>query len=267
VFDFVIDFWSMDALFDSLPTTDSPPPGQKHHASMISVKQLYHLVNPGGYLITCQQSDSPVSPELKSPQLWVGGHHPTLLLFSPAVQFLGLKKRSVCCNTRAALYWGASGVDTSEQAVAHLSRERDLLEEVTVTQMVQRGGNYRKYGPQGVLIVKEDSPASASVLRMTSAGRDKAIRALQEHGFCIVRDVFPSEVCFSSWRATLIHEQTVRKWGDASLRDLEVASERLRSRKGLKGFGGCLTLLSLSQGSISRILWRDKSSTTSTSCP
>jgi hypothetical protein len=195
VFDFVIDFNAID----SFATDD-----QK---LTVSVKQLYHIVNPGGYLITCQQTDDPASLELKSPHLWVGQLHLTPLISFPAVEFLGLKRRSVCCNTRAALYWGASGADTSEQAIAQLSRERDILEEVTVTQMVRRGGNYRRYGSHEAPVLKEDS--RAPVLRMTSAGRDKAMRALQEHGFCIVRDVFPSQVCLPCWRVSMTNRRFV----------------------------------------------------------
>lgn len=180
---------------DSLSTDDA-------HTS-VSVKQLYHLVNPGGYLITCQRNDDSGILELKSSHLWVEGHHRTPLISAPTVEFLGLKKRSVCCNTRAALYWGASGIDTSAETVAQLTRERNLLEEVTITQMVQRGGTYRKYGARGDPKAKEDLPISSSVLRMTNAGRDKAMRALQEHGFCIIRDLFPVEVCFFFWSERL----------------------------------------------------------------
>jgi hypothetical protein len=153
------------------------------------VGPLSHLVNPGGYFLTCEGSTS--TSLLASPILWVGAPHSSPLLSFPLLRFLARKKRAICCNTKAALYWGSSGTDESELATSQLDRERELLEEITVPQMVQCSADYRKYGPSSVPV----SDATGDIfLRMTSAAREKAIFALCTHGVCVVRNLFPAEV-------------------------------------------------------------------------
>lgn len=153
----------------------------------VSIEEVSHLVTPGGHYLYFDRSDSEEFPILTSSHLWVGDAQASSL---SSGRFYGLKKRSICCNTRAALYWGASGVDTCEKARKQLLHERELLEDITVTQPVQRSANYIKYGSnKGAIKVTEDP-----LLRISNSGRDKAMNALKKHGFCIIRGVFPTEV-------------------------------------------------------------------------
>eukprot|EP00604_Paraphysomonas_vestita_P003924 CAMPEP_0174823316 /NCGR_PEP_ID=MMETSP1107-20130205/23421_1 /TAXON_ID=36770 /ORGANISM="Paraphysomonas vestita, Strain GFlagA" /LENGTH=214 /DNA_ID=CAMNT_0016045403 /DNA_START=251 /DNA_END=892 /DNA_ORIENTATION=+ len=54
---------------------------------------------------------------------------------------------------------------------------------------------------------------------MTPAARDKAIQALENHGVCIIKNFFPSHI--------------IKQWGDAALKDLDLASEQLKTTKGI----------------------------------
>jgi hypothetical protein len=180
-FDFVIDLFAIETVLDSpLSGVETAPVGQ-----------LSHLVNPGGYFLTCEGT-SPSTTLLASPALWVGTPYSSPLVSFPSLRFFAVKKRAICCNTRAAPYWGASGADVGEEATSQLAHERDLLEEITVPQMVQSGADYRKYGP-GSAPLSDDSPGDI-FLRMSSAGREKAVSALRTHGVCVVRNLFPAEV-------------------------------------------------------------------------
>lgn len=171
---------------------------------------------------------SPLTKLLQSQHLWKSNKDSHYYYTSPIyscskINFLGLHKRSICVNSCAALYWGADGRSNNEQVLNQLARERELLDEITVTQTVQHGADYQMYGPQ--LNNNNNTHATHTIdpnhpyLRMTSSARDKAIKALDMHGVCIIKNLFPSEI--------------VKKWGDAALQDLELASNQLKMTKGI----------------------------------
>ena len=224
LFDFVIDLQSFEDHFESILNERNIFSSEFQSNFLF----IYHFINPGGYLLTCNFVDETVSPLtnlLQSQQLWKflpnSLYFYISLIFSCSkLNFLGLKKRSICCNNRAALYWGADGTSIDEVAINQLRQERELLEDITVTQTVQHTGDYYLYASESISTSKSISIDSNNpFLRMTSGARDKAIQALENHGVCIIRNLFPAEV--------------IRRWGDAALQDLELASTQLKSTKGL----------------------------------
>lgn len=223
LFDFIIDLANLEHYFDSVMNDTNFFTFDSH----LNLLSIYHNLNPGGYLLTCNFLDemlSPITKVLQSQHLWKSNQNSSYFYKSPIfscskIQFLGLKKRSICVNTRAALYWGADGTSNDEKIINQLKHERDLLEEITITQSVQHTANYFVYGQNNTN--KKSSPIDPDnpFLRMTPEVRNKAIQALDHHGVCIIKNLFPPEV--------------IKNWGDAALLDLDLASLQLKTTKGL----------------------------------